>query len=185
MTKLRTKNNKLPQSKIMTTEELTVFAKTVSNAFLKLTNQFGVLQKQLDESQKQLDDLAIMMEAFRRIINPSNDTLPNLIKEIRIELLEKNAKIAEEEVQKALNEGKLIANEIVDDATLVGISAVKADGSPKYPSLSFIPFANLKPEIQAIMKGKKVNDVVTDPSNGDLITVKSIYAEVLNAEATN
>jgi hypothetical protein len=177
MTRPKLKEKNYPQSKALSTAELTILSS-------KVINKLKEDEKLINSLQNQLDDMAMMIEAIRRIKDITPEVLGAKIRELKIELLEKDAKENEGKVLKAVEEGKLVVNDKVDDNTLVGISAVKSDGSPKYPSLSYIDFSQFKPEIQAIMRDKVVGDVVTDPSNGDSITVKSIYAEVINAETS-
>lgn len=127
------------------------------------------------KTQDQIDDIAIVLSALTKIVG--KEKVEEEARAIRIGVLEKGAKEDKTAIDNALTEGKLAKTDSVAENTLVGISSKNKDGGVMYPSVTYAQFEILKPEVQAILKGKAVGDTVIDPSNGNTMEVVEIYVE--------
>ena len=135
-----------------------------------------ITQTNIDQIQTRIDDVSVVLQAIAQILGV--EKVAEGSKQIRIKLLEDESAEQGENVAKALEEGKLSKAELVDEKCMVITSVKKSDGSPMYPSKSYLPFSFYKPEVQAVLKGKKVGDVMELPTDGGTIEILEIYVEV-------
>jgi hypothetical protein len=139
-------------------------------------NQLGNIVKNLrDDINERLNNLSIVQRAITEIIG--SEKVAEVSRNIRIKMLEDDAAEVGKSLAKAIEEGKLVKTEAVQEETLV-VSTIKAsDGSQLYPTKNYLSFEMHKPEVQAAIRGKKAGDVLTLPTDGGTIEILDVYAE--------
>lgn len=138
-----------------------------------------IAQSSLEEVTERLNDCSIVQQALAQIVGV--EKVSEASKAIRIQILEAEVTKQGGTLDKAIAEGTLAKAETVTERTLVVTSVKKADGSPLYPSKSYLPFQYYKPEVQAVLLGTKAGDVVTLPLDGAIMEVIGVYVESVPA----
>ena len=148
-------------------------------AIKQVVEHHNMLAKIVDDGFKdiasRIEDISVVLQAISQVVGL--DKVNEKAKEIRIQLLENESAEQGKNVEKAVAEGRLVVTETATENTLVVTTVKKADGSPMYPSKSYLPFAQLKPEVQAVLRDKKVGAVETLPTDGGTIELLAIYLE--------
>jgi hypothetical protein len=134
-----------------------------------------IMRNSFDEMTERLNDASIVQQAIAQVVGI--EKVNENAKGIRIKLLEDEATQQGKNVAKGVEDGTLLNAETVTEGSLVVTSVKKADGSPMYPSKSYLPFGYYKPEVQAVIRDKKVGDIVTLPMDGSIMEVLEIYVE--------
>jgi hypothetical protein len=129
------------------------------------------------EINNRLDDIYIILQAISQMVGV--DKVNEKSKEIRIAVVENEAKENEAAVAKALADGTLVKAETVTAESLVVMSIKKLDGSVTYPTKTFVTYAGIKPELQSLVLGKKVGETVVIPENNNTLEILDIYVEVV------
>jgi hypothetical protein len=163
-------NNKLREGAVAAIKQLTEHHNNLAKATQEGLNS---LEAAITE---RLNDNSIVLQAISQIVG--FEKVNEAAKAIRIKLLEDEAAEQGKNVTKALEEGKLKVVETADETCLVVTTVKKADGSLMYPSKSYLPFGFYKPEVQAVLRGKKVGEVTQLPTDGGTIEILEIYVEV-------
>ena len=135
-----------------------------------------ITQDSLDKIENRLDDMSVIFQAISNIVGV--DAVKEESKKIRIALIEAEVAQQQQNVDNAVKDGKLVAVEVITENSLVVTEATKPDGTPAYPSKNIFLFGQYNPEIQAILRDKKVGDSTEIPGVGGMLTVKAIYEEV-------
>lgn len=152
----------------------------------KLTNAHNalakIIQKEIDGTSDRLDDISIVLQALSTIVGI--EKVNEAAKNIRIEISEKDIQAQEQAVAGELQKGTLKKIEAVTETCLVVTTVVRADGSQVYPRKSYLPLKSFKPEIQAILKDKKIGDKFELPTGAGTMEVLEIYEEVPAKEET-
>jgi hypothetical protein len=133
------------------------------------------MQNEINQLTSRLDDTSIILQGISNVVGV--EKVAEAAKAVRIKLLEDNAAEQGANVAKAYSEGRLMKTFEVNDKSLVVTTMKKSDGSPMYPTKSYLPFGNFKPEVQAILLGKKIGDVEQLPTEGGTIEILEIYEE--------
>lgn len=145
-----------------------------------LTNGHNALaaatQREVDSVGERLDDLSIILQAISTILGV--EKVNEEAKKIRIDMSEKDVQAQEQKVQEVLEKGELKKLEEVTDKCLVVSTVKRADGTQVYPRKSYLPFKAFKPEIQAIVKDKKIGDKFDLPDGSGVMEVLELYEEV-------
>jgi hypothetical protein len=138
-----------------------------------------VAQKELDNIGRRLDDVTITLKAISNVVGL--DKVQAESKKIRIQLLEDESAEMGRNVEKAYSEGKLAKVFEVTDKCLVVASIFNADGTQTYPSKNYLTFATIKPEVQALILGKKVEEILQLPTESGTIQILELYEECVPA----
>ncbi|HVT63203.1 MAG TPA: hypothetical protein VHD33_06950, partial [Legionellaceae bacterium] len=102
----------------------------------------------------------------------------NQIKKAKIEKAEANSAAMKDALEKQLAEGGVKVSEVVGELSIIVGSEVDKDGNQIPPARAQVLFAQLTPELAALMLGKKVGDVVETPV-GSKFTISELYDMVL------
>jgi hypothetical protein len=152
----------------------------VANDIGKLVDAHNALaritQEKIDEINNHLEEISIVLQSISQIIGV--EKVAEGAKAFRIKMAEDEVVKQAANVAKFYEEGKLAKVDAVNEGCLVVTTVKKADGTQTYPTKSYLPLVYYKPEIQEILKGKKVGDVLPMPTEGGTIEVLEIYIEV-------
>jgi hypothetical protein len=148
----------------------------IVNAHNALAN---AVQKELDGVGKRMDDMAITFQAIANIIGV--DKVKEESKTIRIQLLEDESAEMGKNVEKAYSEGKLIKLFEVTNKSLVVAAIFNATGEQTHPHKSYLTFSTIKPEVQALILGKKIGETLQLPTESGTIQILEIYEECIPA----
>jgi hypothetical protein len=135
----------------------------------------NVIQKELDSVGKRLDDMTITFQAIANVIGV--DKIKEESKKIRIQLLEDESAETGKNVEKAYSEGKLAKIFEVTDKSLVVAAIFNADGTQTHPYKNYLTFATIKPEVQALILGKKIGETLQLPTESGKIQILELYEE--------
>ena len=140
----------------------------------------SIVDKKTQDINDRLDDNSIVMQAIAQILGV--EKVAETAKTVRIKIVEDEARQQGENVAKGFAEGKLAKVDKVSENTLVVTTVKKPDGTVMYPTKSYLPFGFYKPEVQAVLRDKKVGDVMQLPTDSGNIEILDIYIEVQKSE---
>jgi hypothetical protein len=152
------------------TQRLEDLEKVVASLYEEATRNIGLVNSLL-KSQSELKMIkdaikllnhkseAIVMSAMEAS-GISNDSVNNNMIKLNVLDLQKQVEIS-------VNSGNLVATDVVADGTYVVCEEVNADGTVANPRVQF-PLAAQPSEVQELLKGKKVGDLVTFGQPGSL-----------------
>lgn len=177
--KMQKKNDGMSNNKTRATaiQQLTAIQQQLSNVTQSHNNLAKLTHSNVLEINQRLDDVSIVLQALSQIVGI--EQVNEKSKAIRIKLVEDEAKGNADSVQKAFEAGTLAKAELVTPESLIVMSIKKEDGSPTYPTKSYMAYTALKPEVQALVNGKKVGEIVTIPENNNTVEILDIYVEVV------
>jgi hypothetical protein len=142
-------------------------------------NLATVSQKELDGIGKRLDDMTVTLQAIANVVGM--DKVREESKKIRIQLLEDESAEMGKNVEKAYGEGKLMKIFEVTDKCLVVASIFNPDGTQTHPFKNYLTFATIKPEVQALLLGKKIGETLQLPTESGTIQILESYEECVPA----
>jgi len=176
---MQKKNDGMSNNKTRATaiQQLTAIQQQLSNVTKSHNNLAKLTHSNVLEINQRLDDVSIVLQALSQIVGI--EQVNEKSKAIRIKLVEDEAKGNADSVQKAFEAGTLAKAELVTPESLIVMSIKKEDGSPTYPTKSYMAYTALKPEVQALVNGKKVGEIVTIPENNNTVEILDIYVEVV------
>ena len=170
-------NNGARQKAMELIQSLIQDLKNLTDAHNALAN---ATQKEIDGIGDRLDDVSIILQSISTLLGV--EKVNEEAKKIRIDLSEKDVAAQEKKVEEVLSKGQLKTIEAVTESSLVVSTVKRADGTQVYPRKSYLPFTTFKPEIQAIVKDKKVNEKVELPDGSGIMEILEIYEEVKQTE---
>jgi hypothetical protein len=139
-----------------------------------------IVQKNQDDLDERLNNISIVQRAIAELVG--TEKVNEAAKKIRVKLLEDEAAVQGDNVAKGVESGDLAKTETVEEGTLVVTTIKQADGTQMYPSKNYLPYGYYKPEVQAIISGRKIGDVLPLPGNGGTIEILELYVEVKPAK---
>ena len=133
------------------------------------------MQNEINQLTSRLDDTSIVLQGISNVVGV--EKVAEASKQVRINLLEAESAEKGTQVAKAYSEGRLAKTFEVTDKSLVVSSIKKSDGSPMYPTKNYLSFSSFKPEVQAVLLGKKIGDKEQLPTEDGTIEILEIYEE--------
>lgn len=148
--------------------------KTQLSGLANETNaKFQKLAGWIDNTFQKKDEI---LDALITILG--TEAVFNQIKKAKIEKAEANSAAMKDALEKQLAEGGVKVSEVVGELSIIVGSEVDKDGNQIPPARAQVLFAQLTPELAALMLGKKVGDVVETPV-GSKFTISELYDMVL------
>jgi hypothetical protein len=137
------------------------------------------VQRENDKFDERLDDVSVVLKAIATIIG--EEKVADAARAIRIETSEKNVANQEAALQKQIDGGKIASVETVTPGLLVVTSIKRPDGTLFYPTKNFLPLEQYHQDVQPLLIGKKVGDIIE--FNNNSVEVLGIYGEVNGEDA--
>lgn len=134
----------------------------LENALETLRGQLGKdLQGFVDAFQRVGKHLSVNEQRIMGLIDAVGlDKVEESIRKLSKQEEQDRVAAAQESVAKALADGNIVAQEIVEENSFLVGCEKNAQGEPTGPSRFYQPVVDLNPDVQALVLGKTVGDVI-------------------------
>lgn len=176
MTRLTKKEPELSNHKKrqIITEQIQAIAGDIQELVQAHNRLAQVVQAENDKFDERMDDISVTLRAIATIVG--EEKVAEAAKAIRIDYAERTVANQEAALKKQLEEGNIANIETVTPGLLVVTTIKKADGTLFYPTKNFLPLEQYHNDLQPLLIGKKVGDIIE--FNGNTVEVLGIYGEV-------